>query len=115
MIAIVDDDGSVREGTVDLFKAMGFDAVAYPSATDFLNSKNLHCTSCLIADVHMPGMGGLELHDCLVSSGNIIPTILITAYPAEQDRSRALAAGVVRYLSKPFSLNDLPACVRSIV
>jgi FixJ family two-component response regulator len=72
VISIVDDDETVRECTLDLLKSMGFRAVAYSSAADFLNSKELHSTSCLIADVQMPGMTGLELHSRLVRSGNII-------------------------------------------
>ena len=115
VIAIVDDDESVREGALDYFKAMGFDAVAYPSALDFLNSSHPHSISCLIADVQMPGMTGFELCDRLVGSGNTIPIILITAYPTEEDRSRALAAGVVRYVAKPCSFNDLHVSVRSIL
>ena len=115
MIVIVDDDASAREGTADLVRAVGFAAVAYPSAIDFLNSNDVHCASCLIADVQMPGMSGLQLHDRLVEAGKIIPTILVTGYPTEQDRSRALAAGAVCYLAKPFSPNDLLACVQSSV
>jgi len=113
VISIVDDDNSVREGTVDLVKAMGFVAEAFPSAENFLNSKRLHNTSCLITDVRMPGMTGFELHNRLVGSGNVIPTILITAFPNDKDQARALQAGVFCYLSKPFSEDDLLACIRS--
>jgi FixJ family two-component response regulator len=113
VISIVDDDNSVREGTVDLVKAMGFVAEAFPSAENFLNSKRLHNTSCLITDVRMPGMTGFELHNRLVSSGNVIPTILITAFPNDKDQARAQQAGVFCYLSKPFSEDDLLACIRS--
>ena len=113
VISIVDDDNSVREGTVDLVKAMGFVAEAFPSAENFLNSKRLHNTSCLITDVRMPGMTGFELHNRLVGSGNVIPTILITAFPNDKDQARALRAGVSCYLSKPFSEDDLLACIRS--
>jgi FixJ family two-component response regulator len=111
VISIVDDDESVREGTVDLFESMGFITVAFPCAADFLSSDHLHDTSCLIADVQMPGMTGFELHNRLVRSGNIIPTILITAYPDDGDQARALRAGVISYLVKPFNYNDLLACV----
>ena len=85
VIAIVDDDQSVRAGTMDLIEAMGFTAETFQSAEDFLNSQELQRTSCLIADVQMPGMTGLELHDRLVKSGNAIPTILITAFPNEEE------------------------------
>jgi FixJ family two-component response regulator len=113
VISIVDDDESAREGTMDLIQAMGFFAEAFERAEDFLKSNRLHSTSCLIADVRMPGMTGLELHNRLVGSGNIIPTILITAFPDDRDRARALQAGVICYLSKPFKDDDLLACVRS--
>jgi FixJ family two-component response regulator len=113
VISIVDDDETVRESTMDLVAAMGFPAAGFPNATDFLNSCQLHNTCCLIADVQMPGMTGIELHDHLVGSGNAIPTILITAYPDDRDRSHALQAGVVSYLAKPFNHDDLFTCLRS--
>jgi FixJ family two-component response regulator len=113
MISIVDDDASVREGTIDLIRANGFSAEAFEGARDFLNSEGTSRTSCLIADMRMPGMTGLELHEHLVDAGNIIPTILLTAYPDERDRQRALRAGVICYLAKPYNQDDLLACVRS--
>ena len=112
VVSIIDDDASVREGTMDLFESMGFTTVAFPCAADFLSSDHLHDTSCVIADVQMPGMTGFELHNRLVGSGNIIPTILITAYPDDGDRARALQAGVICYLVKPFNYSDLLACIR---
>ena len=111
VISIIDDDESVREGTIDLFESRGFITVAFPCAADFLSSDRLHDTSCSIADVKMPGMTGFELHNRLVGSGNIIPTILITAYPDVGDRARALEAGVICYLAKPLNYDDLFACV----
>ncbi len=112
VISIIDDDPSVREGTMDLLKSMGFAAEAFERASDFLNSHRLDSTSCLIADVQMPGMTGLELHDRLVGSGKVIPTILITAFPNHRDRVRARQNGVRWYLTKPFSENELLACIR---
>ena len=112
-ISIVDDDASAREGTVDLIQASGFAAEGFQGSIDFLNSKHLSNTSCLIMDVRMPGMTGLELHDHLTETGNIIPTILLTAYPNEVDRARALRSGVICYLTKPYSQDDLLSCVRS--
>src|SRR5258708_38230510 len=97
VISIVDDDQSVREGTMDLVNAMGFTAEAFPCAEDFLKSKRLRRTSCLITDVRMPGMTGLELHDRLVGAGKVIPTILITGFPNDRDQGRALRAGVFCY------------------
>jgi FixJ family two-component response regulator len=113
VISIVDDDESVREGLTDLVKSMGFIAEAFQRAEDFLKSSRHHSTSCLIADVQMPDMTGLELYDGLVKSGNLIPTILITAFPSDRDRARALRSGVACYLVKPFNDDDLLACIHS--
>ena len=113
VISIVDDDESVREGTADLIKAMGFVARVFPHAEGFLRSRSIRRTACLIADVRMPGLTGLELHDRLVALGNVIPTILVTAFPNDRDRAQAISAGVICYLSKPFSEDDLLACIHS--
>jgi FixJ family two-component response regulator len=113
LIAIVDDDETACEGTIDLLKAMGFMAKGSLSAEDFLRSTHLRDTSCLITDMQMSGMTGLELHDRLVQSGKAIPTILVTAFPNDRDRTRALKAGVICYLAKPFNDGDLLGCVRS--
>ena len=94
LISIVDDDSSVREGTMDLVRSMGFVAEAFPHSEDFLKSGCASKTSCLIADMRMPGMNGLELHNHLVTTKNRVPTILITAFPDDRDRGRALQAGV---------------------
>jgi FixJ family two-component response regulator len=112
-ISVVDDDESMREAMRGLMKSLGYAAQAFASAEDFLNSRQVPRTSCLIADVQMSGMTGLELHRHLVASGKTIPTILITAYPDDSARERALSDGVVCYLSKPFDENDLLACIRS--
>jgi len=112
VVSIVDDDPSVREGTVDLLNSMGFLAQTFQDPDDFLKSARFNCTSCLIADVRMPGMTGIELHDHLVTSGNLVPTILITAFPNDRDRARALRAGVLCYLAKPFKESELIACLQ---
>ena len=113
LIAVVDDDESVREALTGLLKSLGYRAVSFRSAKDFLQSRRRDGTACLIADVQMPGMTGPELHDRLVASGKPIPTILITAYPDEIVRARALQAGVQGYLAKPFSDGDLLTCLQS--
>jgi FixJ family two-component response regulator len=113
MISIVDDDRAVREGLTNLIKSMGFGAESYSSASGFLKSADRRIMSCLIADVKMPEMSGLELHDRLVKSGDIIPTILITAFPNDRDRKRASRSGVICYMAKPFNDDDLLACIRS--
>jgi len=92
---------------------MGFIAKPFERAEDFLKSDYLHSSSCLIADVLMPGMTGIELHNRLVEAGNITPTILITSFPNDRDRARARQAGAICYLAKPFHDEDLLACVRS--
>jgi FixJ family two-component response regulator len=113
VVSIVDDDPSVRDGTVDLLSALGYVAEAFESALEFLNATRCHGTSCLIVDVQLPGMSGLELYENLVTSGRAIPTIVITAFPDDRDRARALRAGVCFYLPKPFEPDELIACVRA--
>ncbi len=113
VIAIVDDDASVREAMMSLMRALGFITEAFPCAEDFLKSDGLQRTSCLIADVRMPGMSGLELYRRLVASGKPIPTVLITAHSDDGVRARALKAGIIGYLTKPFREDDLLGCIRS--
>jgi FixJ family two-component response regulator len=112
VISIVDDDPSVREGMTDLLRSMDFDVEAFERAADFLNSDRLRNTSCLIADVQMPKMTGLELHNNLTGLGNSIPTILITAFPNARDMACARRAGVTCYLAKPFTEAQLLDCIR---
>jgi len=113
LISVVDDDESVREAVEGLIESLGFRVNAFPSAKDFLASAAVADTSCMIADVHMPQMSGLELLQRLAEQGHRIPTILITAYPNESIRTRALAQGVVGYLIKPFDDDALIKCVRA--
>jgi FixJ family two-component response regulator len=113
LISIVDDDQLYRESMRKLVVLMGYTVEAFPSAADFLASHFLPETTCLIADVHMPGMTGVELHRHLVDAGYAIPTILITAYPDEVVRDRALKDRVVCYLSKPVDDDHLERCLRS--
>ena len=112
MISIVDDNESVREAMTGLMRSVGFSAQAFQSAEGFLRSSRLDRTACLVTDMQMPGMTGLELHRRLVASGKPIPTILITAYPDESVRARAKEAGVICYLTKPFNEDDLLSCIR---
>jgi FixJ family two-component response regulator len=113
LIAIVDDDASMLAAINALMRSLGFASQAFSSGKDFLDSPHLQRTACLIADVNMPGMTGLELHRHLVTAGRRIPTILITAYPNDHVRARALAAGVIGYLSKPFAEDELLGRIRS--
>lgn len=102
-IAVVDDDESVRIATIGLLRSLGFIAKAFASADEFLKSNRSQITSCLIADVQMPGMSGLALYGQMVAAGTPIPTVLITAYPDDAVRARSLNAGVAAYLVKPFT------------
>jgi FixJ family two-component response regulator len=113
LISIVDDDESIREAIRGLMKSLGYSAETFASAEEFLGSGHVRNTACLIADVQMPGMTGLDLHRQLAASGRTVPTILITAYPDDSMRRRALADGVVCYLSKPFDESDLLAGIRA--
>ena len=112
-IAIVDDDESVRKGLSSLMRSRGFSVSVFASGESFLRSNSLRHTACLIADVQMPGMTGLELYQRLATSGMPIPTILITAYADEKVRTQALNDGVVCYLPKPIDASTLLASVHS--
>lgn len=113
LIAIVDDDASVRAALHGLMRSLGFPNETFASAEDFLASRQLGRTACVIADVNMPGMSGPELHRQLNASAAAIPVILITAYPDERVRQQALRAGAIGYLSKPFDDHDLIACLQT--
>jgi FixJ family two-component response regulator len=113
LISIVDDDQLFRESMRKLVTLFGYTVEEFPSAAGFLASRFLPETACLLADVHMPGMTGPELHARLVNLGYAIPTILVTAYPDEDVRDRALKDGVVCYLGKPVDDEDLERCLRS--
>ncbi len=102
-ISIVDDDESVREAIKSLLKSVGFKAEAFASAEEFLNSGHLPGTACLILDVRMPGMSGVELQDRLTASQAGVPIIFISAHADEEARARALQSGAVDFLQKPFS------------
>jgi FixJ family two-component response regulator len=115
LIAIVEDNEFFRGSMRRLMRSLGYPVEAFPSAADFLASRRLDETACLIADIQMPGMTGIELHARLIGAGRKIPTILVTAYPDEARRARALKDGIVCYFLKPFDDNDLVDCVRKAV
>ena len=112
-ISIVDDDESVREAAVNLFRSMGLPAAAYCSAEEFLASGMIERTSCLVLDVHMPGMGGLNLQSHLESIGRHIPIVFVTAFTEDAARAKAMAAGAICFLAKPFREGELLDGVRS--
>ena len=107
LISVVDDDDSVRESLSGLIRSVGFGVTVFASAEEFLNSSHLSDTNCLILDVRMPGMNGLELQRRLAASHRSIPVIFITAHGDEEARVRALNGGAVEYLLKPFSEDAL--------
>ena len=112
LVSVVEDDQFFRDSMRRLMRSLGYSVEAFPSAADFLASPHLAETACLIADVHMPAMTGAELHRHLSDSGYAIPTILVTAYPDDDVRARALNDGVVCYLRKPVDENHLIRCLR---
>ena len=112
LVVVVDDDRSIRNATRDLLKAAGFSTATFEDAESFLASASRTTAACLVADMRMPGMTGLELYEALVASGNSIPTVLITAHPEDVTQTRAREAGITCYLSKPFAPDDLLECVR---
>ena len=113
LISLVDDDESIRRTTALLIQSFGFQAAAFESAESFLKSGQLHETSCLIVDVQMPGMNGLQLQRHLASSGYRIPVIFITAYDNKESRQQAMQAGAVAFLSKPFNDELLLETIRA--
>ena len=112
LISIVDDDESVRESLPDLLRVFGLTAKAFVSAGDFLGSGSMHDTKCLILDIAMPGMSGLELWQTLKSRGYSIPVIFITADDDRDLRRRLMHQGAIDCLSKPFSDTDLSDALR---
>jgi FixJ family two-component response regulator len=112
MIVIVDDDESVREATKFLVMSLGHSVLTFASAEEYLGSDQVSATSCLISDLKMPGMSGVDLQKRLIADGHRIPIIFVTAFFEEQEaRSRALRAGASGFLSKPFELQSLVQCL----
>jgi FixJ family two-component response regulator len=113
LVSVVEDDRFFRESMGRLMRSLGYTVEAFPSAVDFLASPRLSETACLIADVNMPAMTGVELHKHLIDAGHAIPTILVTAYPNDRDRARALEDGIICYLRKPIDEQHLIPCLRA--
>lgn len=111
MVSIIDDDEAVREATKQLVLSLGHAAATFASAEEFLGSGRLHETACLITDVQMPGLSGVELQRRLLAQGHHVPIIFITAFPEERIRARVLKAGAVGFLSKPYREESLIKCL----
>ena len=113
VISIVDDDESMREATSALVRSLGFAVATFSSAEDFLGSDRVADTSCLITDVQMPGLSGVELQSRLIAGGRQVPIIAVTGYPEESIRTQMLEAGAVGFLSKPFNDECLIDCIET--
>src|ERR1700686_1138681 len=115
MISVIDDDASVRAATDNLLSSHGYMVHTFASAEEFLQSARLDDSSCVIADVQMPAMSGLDLLTHMRAQGYAVPFIFITAFPEESGRARALKAGAIGFLAKPFAEPALISCVEAAV
>jgi FixJ family two-component response regulator len=113
LVSVVEDDRHFRDSMRRLMMSLGYNVEAFSSAANFLASPRLIETTCLIADVNMPAMTGIELYKHLIKAGYAIPTVLVTAYPDDGERARALNDGVICYLRKPVDERDLIRCLRA--
>jgi FixJ family two-component response regulator len=115
LVSIVDDDASVRSSTRRLLSCSGLRAEVFASAEDFLRSERLAETACLILDVRMPGMGGLELQSRLAETGRRIPIVFLSAQASEEEERRALRAGAIGFLRKPVSKQALLCALGTVI
>ena len=110
-ISIVDDDECMRDSIQSLLQVLGYNVSTFSSGDEFLKSEQVHDTSCLITDVQMPGMTGIDLQDHLIAGGHCIPIIFMTGYPDDSVRARAMKAGAVGFFSKPFRQDHFIGCI----
>jgi FixJ family two-component response regulator len=113
VISIIDDDLSVRMAIQRLVRSLGYSAQAFSSASEFLQWSSANGTSCLITDIQLPGMSGIELQERLAREGSMLPVIFITAFPEDTIRARAMMAGGVCFLTKPFDGGALVQCIEA--
>lgn len=111
VISIIDDDASVLFATNSFLRSLGYTVHAFASAEEFLRSAHLNDAACVIADVQMPAMSGVELQSVLLAQGHRMPFIFITAFPEETIRVRAMKAGAICFLPKPFDGGTLIRCL----
>jgi FixJ family two-component response regulator len=111
VVSIIDDDISVRVAVADIVRSMDLTASTFASGQDFLSSNNLADTACIVADVQMPGIGGIELQQTLAAKELKIPMIFITAYPDERIRAKAFDRGAICFLNKPFGGSTIIECI----
>jgi FixJ family two-component response regulator len=112
LISIVDDDASLRKATARLVRSIGLAACSFGSAEEYLQSIERRETSCIVSDVQMPGTNGLEMQSRLVAQNDRTPIIFITAYPQPDTEKRALDAGAICFLTKPFDGQTLINCIK---
>jgi FixJ family two-component response regulator len=115
MISVVDDDASIRVATGNLLRSLGHTVCTFASAKEFLRSSRFADTSCVIADVQMPAMSGVELQAILLAQGHRVPFIFITAFPEETIRERTMKAGAIGFLTKPFDTLTLIKCLDTVL
>lgn len=111
-MAVIDDDAAVRDATRGLLRSLGYSVVTFASAEEFWNSVERHDTSCVITDVRMPGMGGIELLKRLVAEKDGPPVIVMTSFPEDRMQERVLAAGAHGFLTKPYREQGLIDCLK---
>jgi FixJ family two-component response regulator len=111
VISIVDDDESFRRATTNFIRSLGYGAATFASAEEFLSADGAQHTDCLITDLQMPGMTGLELQKRLTAQGHRLPIIFVSAFPEMKARAQALAAGAAAFLDKPLSDDKLTTCL----
>ena len=114
-IAIVDDDEAVREAMKTLMRSLGYNASTFGSADEFLKSEQVSNTSCLVTDLQMPGLSGIDLQDWLIARGHRIPIIFITGHPNDSVRARAMKAGAIGFLVKPVDVDQLIGCIKKVL
>ena len=113
VIAVVDDDESFRKAITGFIRSLGYAAATFASAEAFLESNSVHRVDCLITDVQMEGMTGIELQGRLIAEGEQLPIIFVTAFPQKKTREEALARGAIGFLDKPFTDENLVSCLNA--
>jgi len=115
IVSIIDDDQDVRQAVQRLMRSRGFATRTFASAEEFLRSPSLHETACVLTDIQMPGMTGIDLHDVMLKQGPRLPVIFLTAFPDDRTEKRALQAGALGFLTKPFDARTLVSLVDTAV
>ena len=113
VVSIIDDDESVRFSIAALVRSLGHIAYAFASAEDFLASSEASATDCLVTDIQMPGMSGIELQKTLATTGNRVPVIFVTAFPEDRISQQVLAGGAIGLLSKPYDGDTLVSFIET--